>query len=107
MKIQKVLRLSVVRPIPAGVDTGSPVRVIEHPTAYFCLEFFEDPHGGDYGTRFAVYEHLGTTRCPSCGCPPFRIDVEELPQEIIEHLETHLQVCSEFWPEEKSETRKE
>lgn len=101
--IERWLRLPVVRPVPENVDLSAPVRVIETETALFYLQLFNDPGGTDFGERFGVYEHHNAQRCHGCGCPPFSLTAE-LPPEVVEHLEIHLQVCLEFWPAKAQES---
>jgi hypothetical protein len=87
MQVSPWIRLPVPQKLSSAMLPGDNV-----PSAVIQAVTFELKHGPDKYDLF--FECSVKNGCFGCGCPPFSIECKEIPQEILDHLTTHVEMCS-------------
>lgn len=98
LKVSEFVRLVVHRPHTAFTrpDVLSLTHIQAEYTIFKLVRLKDHPSNTDYDGFIGIYEHV--SECRGCGCPPFDLRFQYIPDEVLEHLANHIQVCSALFP---------
>ena len=92
MRVASTIRIPVPQKSYAAVIPGNDVPTSVVPTVDFKL--MRGPEKQDI-----FFECQAGNGCPGAGCPTFTVDADEIPEEIIQHLKNHVQMCRGIFPD--------